>query len=74
MYAALHLSVYVFWYFYDGVEINFIKSIFSNTFLTTVYIIPSLVVFERLIPKIIELCIESSGEKHHTIAFRQIKI
>lgn len=73
VYAILHISIYSY-YFHCDLENDFVKSIFSNTFLTITYVIPSLVFFERLIPEIIRLLIMSSGKFFHKTLFKQIKI
>lgn len=74
VYAFLHITTYSVWYFYFDFESDFLKSVFSNVFLTTVYVIPSLVFFERLIPNLLEVSIELSGINFHKTSFRQIKI
>lgn len=74
VYAILHLSIYTIWYFKLNFENGFIKSIFSNAFLTTVYVIPSLVFFERLFPNVLEFLIKWSGEYFHRASYKQIKI
>ncbi|MCR4328464.1 MAG: hypothetical protein NUV53_02990 [Patescibacteria group bacterium] len=74
VYAILHLGVYSLWYFYLDIESDFVQSIFSNGFLTIMYVIPSLVFFERLVPKLIEFFIRKSGLYFHNTSFKQIKI
>lgn len=74
VYAILHISLYALWYFYFNFNSNFIKSVFSNAFLTMAYVIPSLVFFERIIPNILECLIRKSGEYFHKASFTKIKI
>ena len=74
IYAFLHIFSYTIWYFCSGSESDFIKSVFSNVFLTTAYVIPSLVFFERFIPSLLEFLIEKSGIRFHKTSYRPIKI
>ncbi len=74
VYAVLHLSAYALWYFFLSLESNFIQNIFSNGFLTIMYVIPSLVFFERLVPKFIEILIKNSGLYFNNTSLKRIKI
>lgn len=73
-YSIIHFSLYAIWYFHSDVNNIFIQNIFSNTFLTITYVIPSLVIFERLIPSLIKLLIKYTGLLFHKTSFKRVKI
>ncbi len=74
VYAILHLIIYASWFFCFDYQNSFIKSLFSNGFLTIIYVIPTLVFFERLIPRSLQFLIKRIGTMFHTVSFRQVKI
>lgn len=75
VYSIIHLGFYTLWYFFfDDIKSNFIKNIFTNGFLTITYVIPSLVLFERLVPRLIEIFIKYIGEFFHIASFKKVKI
>lgn len=74
VYATIHLCAYSFWYFCSCFNGDFLNKILSNGFLVITYVIPTLVLFERLIPRILEFFIKFFGKYFHRSSFRKIKI
>lgn len=72
-YCLLHLVIYSY-FFYKGISNIFIQSIFANAFLTLAYVIPSLVIFERIAPLIIEKIIIKLAYYYQQSAFKKIEI
>lgn len=75
LYSLIHLVLYYFWFMgWRSEDFSFITTILKNAFLTICYVIPSLVLFERLIPTLIEKAIREMGNIYRYFAFRQLKI
>ena len=75
VYSLLHLVFYTGWYFLlNRGDFPYFLTLFKNGFLTIVYVIPTLVFFERLIPQIFKKAIIYIGEMHMEVSSRKIPI
>jgi hypothetical protein len=74
-YSLIHLALYTYWYFSRDIHSwGYFTKIFQNTFLTIIYVIPTLVFFEKFIPKTIESLIVFVGTKFRATSYRQIPL
>jgi hypothetical protein len=73
-YCLIHLSLFTLWFFCGKTNIEYVKILFKNSFLTILYVIPSLVVYEKLVPAAVETAITFAGKMFHEFSFRRIDL
>lgn len=72
-YSILHLFIFIF-FFFKAYKPELIKLVFTNNFLTVLYVVVSLSFFESLLPKILLRLIKWTTDLHMRILFKEIKI
>lgn len=73
-YGLAHFSIYSYWYFFDTLPHPFISSVFSNAFLTLVYVVPTLVIYERLLPHLLRKLIALTRLMYQQATFSRIDL
>lgn len=70
VYSTIHAGIYVLWYLYFlDADISFFTIAFQNIFLTASYVIPSIVLFERILPKTILGTMKYTSKAYTYMAF-----
>jgi len=70
VYSATHAAAYIFWYFFfRDADVSFLTTPFQSAFLTASYVIPTLVFFERILPKLIRSSMEYTSKAYIYVAF-----
>ncbi len=74
VYAIFHFTAFTIWYFYSGQVFPYLHFVFSNTFLTISYVVPTVVFFERIIPSVLESMIIILRNKYQRTSFKQVSL
>lgn len=73
-YSLIHLAAYIIWFFASATPIEFIRLLFSNSFLTVTYAIPTIVLYERGVPELLKWYIRYVVHMHYHFTFRRINL
>jgi hypothetical protein len=72
-YCTAHLVMYII-FCYENIRPRLILEIFTNNFLTVIYVIPTLAATVNLLPKIIEFCILKTASLFQAVSYKKIKV
>lgn len=74
-YCIIHIVLYTNWYLYrESIEFDYFKTLFGNSFLTIIYVVPTLVIYERFISKKLTDIIKIIAMIHVHASFHRFKI
>lgn len=72
-YCLIHLFLFAIFYYYK-IRPDYIKLMLTNNFLTLVYVIFSLAIFEKFIPKVLKYIVVRLNTYSFNLQFKRIKI
>ncbi len=73
VYCLIHFLVYVL-FFLMKLRPDFVKIIIENSFITIIYVVVTLTVFDVLLPKLLKYMIRKTDNLFHITSYKRIKI